>query len=128
MKQSEKGSILLEALLSVIIVAVSITLIIRAMTSSLRASVYSSGYTMTILLLENQLFRHLQKGSINDGENELGYLEKPLDHVNYVLKSDFADELGDQLNRVTLTATWNNGKRTNNITINTLLINPPDEI
>ena len=51
----KRGSILLEALLSVLIISVSITTIIQSMVSSLRATVFSVDYSKATLLMENKM-------------------------------------------------------------------------
>ena len=57
-----KGSILLEALLSVVILSVSITLVIQSLTSSLRATKYGSQYTQASFMLDNHMIELLNQG------------------------------------------------------------------
>ena len=47
---------LLEVLLSVVILAVSLTLIIQSMTTSAKAMISGTGFTQAILLAENKMF------------------------------------------------------------------------
>ena len=63
-KKNRRGSILLEALLSVVILSVSMTVIIQSMTSSLRAMEYSANYTMAIVLLENKIIDLILQNSV----------------------------------------------------------------
>ena len=132
-KNNRKGSILLEALLSVVILSVSITLIIQSMTSSYRATVYNADYTTAFLLIENKLFEVIQKGYLEAGLREEKNFLSPYEKYKYLLsvnpyQSSFAntgEDPADQnhLNRIDLKLSWSSGKRKNNILLKTLLFN-----
>ena len=53
--KSKRGSLLLEVLLSIVILSTSVTVIIQAMTSSLRAMAYSVQYAKIANVLENEM-------------------------------------------------------------------------
>lgn len=55
LKTKERGSMLLEALLSTIILSASITIIIYSMISSLRASKYTADHSVALILTDNKI-------------------------------------------------------------------------
>lgn len=121
-KQKRKGSLLLEALLTVVILSVSITLIIQSMTSSLRASVYSADYTKAALLMENKMFELLQDGFIESGRRVEGSFDKPFEKFRYLVttKAESRESLS-KINNVDMEITWNTGSKENRISLQTLL-------
>ena len=121
-KRPHQGSLLLEALLSVVILSVSITLIIQSMVASLRASVYSTGYTMALNLLENKMYTLIQQGAQEEGFTEEDFLGDEEDHYTYVLSTESADQIGSEnINKLKLKAIWQKGRKNNAIALETYL-------
>ncbi len=54
-RNKDQGSILIEALLSTVILSVSITIIIHSMISSLRAEKYAADYSLALILTDNKV-------------------------------------------------------------------------
>lgn len=66
-----RGSILIEALVSIVILSVSVTIIIQSMTSSMRAVVQAERLTESANILESYLAESLlSPGKFADGKSE----------------------------------------------------------
>ena len=77
MTKNRKGSLLVEVLLSVVILSVSITVIIQAMTVSLRSMVYSADYTTAMIVLENKMVSVIDKPLADENAAQALNLEPP---------------------------------------------------
>ena len=77
MTKNRKGSLLVEVLLSVVILSVSITVIIQAMTVSLRSMVYSADYTTAMIVLENKMVSVIDKPLGDENAAQALNLEPP---------------------------------------------------
>lgn len=121
-KRFRKGSLLIEALLSVVVLSVGITMIIQAMTSSLRAATYSTEYTKALILLENKMFELIQKGIIQTGKNEKESFPAPYEKYesNLITKKASAEN-ASELNEVLLEILWRSGRKNNRIQLTTYL-------
>jgi hypothetical protein len=125
-KLYKKGSLLLEALLSVVILSTSITLIIQAMTSSLRATRYSLGYLEALFIAENELFDSLTKGALL--EDEFGQEDIENQYVSEVSSELFVDEISPAgedeeniISHVRVDIGWQLGRKRNSVTMETLV-------
>jgi len=124
-QKKRKGSLLLEALLSIVILSVSITLIIQAMTASLRAMRVISEYGEGLVLLENKMTEvikgYMLGENLNIAETSISSDEK----YQYTFEIDPRDEegLGD-LDAVNLNISWKTGRKESNVTLETYLIRP----
>lgn len=119
-----RGSILVEVLLSVVILSVSLTLIIRAMASSLMVLQYGSGYTMGLVVLENQMCELLRRGFIAAGLREEQDSAGTDPAYHYSLTTAPWHESGEDaspVSEVDMTISWRSGKRENQIAVQTLL-------
>ena len=124
-----KGSLLLEALLSIIILSTSISLVIRAMTSSLRATRYSADYTEAMFLLENEFFDILSEGFVVADEQGEKRLEEPYEKYSCSIESEeFEDAImptsGEDIPvilEVGSDISWKSGRKENKLTIQTFL-------
>ena len=106
----QKGSLLIEALLSLVILSVTVTVIIQSMTSNLRAIVFANDYTPAIILLDNKLSDLLQKGFVKAGSLEERKFPSPYSDFSYQQKAvplSSEDEKG--INRVTFSVKWPSG-------------------
>ena len=111
------GSILLEALLSVIILSVSLVVIIQAITSSLRATVYSTQYVEAVSEIENKMAAILetsfQGGSVED---DAGVFENFSGRYNYTLSvADAFNGAQSRLQQIDLAVKWKSGYKNNAI-------------
>ena len=123
-KRNSRGSLLLEALLTVVILSTSLTLIIQALTLSQRAVVYSSDYTIALTLIENKMFDLMQKGVIAANLNLEEAFPHPYEKFHYALTTQLLAE-GDQktLNEIDLIVSWSSGKKNNQMKIKSYLFN-----
>ena len=111
LNRNQKGSLLLEALLSVVILSVSISVMIETMTASLRSTVYSADYTKVIISLENQMVAYLEQ---TGGSHSLEQ-ERADDKFQYSVKTSSLDKEDQKnLEQVKIEALWNT-KGKNNI-------------
>jgi len=125
--KTKKGSLLIEALLSIVIISTSITLIIQAMTASLRSMVFSTEYTEAVLMLDNEMFRIISKGQVSSGVSD-EYVDDSEEKYKYVLESDvWEDEIlssdsgNNRLNEAKIVVSWKRGAKENNVSFNAIL-------
>jgi len=113
-----KGSVLLEALLSVIILSVCVTMIIQSMFVSIRALDYSSDYTMALIFADNKM-NYLRYQKSNKHE-QIG-LNKFDKKYNYLVETK---KLGrfDTIDIVTMNLSWSSGKKVNRVLFQTYLL------
>ena len=122
-RKSKKGSLLLEVLLSVIILSTSLTMIIQAMTSSLRAMTYSAQYVKIANVLENEMVNLIYmnlKGVPLPEVNGDAQTEKQYEVFS---QSEFLnDSFQEHIQNVRLSVSWPSKRRNNQISINTYFI------
>jgi len=124
--KSKDGSILLEALLSTVILAVSLTLIIQSMIASYRATVYVAQYTKAIFYIENKLSELRLKGTIGAGVDLKGEFSDQ--KYQYDLTTSHSGALSaPNLSEINLAVAWQSGKRKNNIEVKTYLFEGSNE-
>jgi len=121
--QSKKGSFLLEVLLSIVIFSSSLTLIIGAMTSGLRAMSYSAQYTKAANVLENEMvdliFTNLKGSQLADIQGDA------LTDENYTISSQsepLNDSYQEHIKDVHLTISWPFKQKNAKMSINTYFI------
>ena len=127
-QRSSRGFILVEVLVSVAILSVSVTLIIRSMSAALRNIVYSTQYTRASDEFENYLFAVLSKGGIEPGHEEHWIMSNKEPKTKYTISAlpRNSDE-NDRICRVQAETAWVSGRRNNKITIETYLLKNLDE-
>jgi len=123
LRKSKKGSLLLEVLLSIMILSTSVTIIIQAMTSSLRAMVYSAQYAKVANVLENEMvdliFMNLRGEALARVKGNMPTEEQyKILTQSEVLNDSFHEHIQD----VRLTVSWSSKRRNNQININTYFI------
>ena len=127
--KDSKGSLLLEALLSVVILSVSLTLIIQSMTSSLRASVYGGDYTLAVVLLENKMFELLTEGLPQSHQTET--LELPFSanvyHFSAETRLMAGQDQESKIKEADVDLAWNSGQRKNKVSLITYFLEHTDE-
>ncbi len=116
-----KGSLIIEALLAVVILSTSLSLILQSLMASLRASVYSVDYTQALILLESKMNEALMKGKSPEGSREENFPE-PHERYSYILKAQaLTGEDEENLDQLMLSISWNTKKKKNNISLETYL-------
>lgn len=119
---SKKGSILVEALLSVVILSISITLIIQAMTASLRATTYGADYSQALFLMENKMSEMMRSGTIASYSGQKEFLDKPFDRYMYEVRHlPLYDEEESEIHHVDAEISWESGKKSNQIIVQTYM-------
>lgn len=117
------GGLLLEALLAVVILSVSLTLIIQAMTSSLRATVYTTDYSTALLLMENKLVELMLMNAEDISTGDDVEFAEPNERFQYsVATSDLSTEEAEGVNNVTMEVSWKSGSRNNNVVVETYVL------
>ena len=117
-----RGSFLLEAILSVVILATCITIVIQSLVSSLRAIVYGRDYTRAILLAEGKMLELIQQGFIDDNFKEEGEFLEPQSRYGYIVEAQTQDGLKTNLNKVNVGVHWKSGSRKSQINLETFLL------
>ena len=122
---SRRGSLLLEALLSITILSVSLTLVIQSMTASLRAAVYSTGYTTAIFLLEGKMVEMIQEGFVEAGQYADEAFSPPFEEYHYLMQTEAAKETGfEDLNHIHMAVSWGRENKKSKISLGTFLFRP----
>lgn len=128
-RNKEQGSILLEALLSTVILSVSITIIIHSMIASLRATKYTADYSVALILADNKINNLRVKGNIESGKREEKSFSDYDKKFRYLMQtSQFSDENAKGINKVDMDVLWANGAKRNKILFSTYLLDAGDLI
>jgi len=117
---TNRGSILIEALAAVAIIAVSLTLIMESFAGNFRATVLHQEYTKALVLLQNRLdqaFVMEIKDVVKSGEPE----PHPLERFRYQSKLKDLDEANKGLKRLDMTVSWASGPKTRAVSATTYL-------
>lgn len=124
---NKKGSLLVEALLTIVIMAVGLTFIMQSFLSGFRASAQVEDYSLASVLLEDKMNDLLQVGFIASGVEEEGNFPPPYEDFKYRLTSDNIPEGGREgaINRVALEVSWPSGKKGRSLTAVTYLAHLP---
>ena len=125
----QQGSILLEALLSTVILSVSITIIIHSMVASLRAAKYTADYSVALILADNKINNLRVKKNIESGNREEKFFGEHDKKFRYLLQTrQFDDEYVRDLNEVNVDVSWKNGAKKNKMLFSTYLLDAGDQI
>ncbi|HOW35223.1 MAG TPA: hypothetical protein PL155_02250 [Candidatus Omnitrophota bacterium] len=124
---SKKGSLLVEALLTISILSIGLTVVIRSLVSSLKATAYSADYSMAVILLGNEMSDLRQKGFIKDSIDIEDIFPEPYEKFFYRLetKKVVSESTSGLLNEVKLTVFWRSGPKERSISAVTYLLQPP---
>lgn len=124
---NHSGFLLIEAILAVVILAFSLTLIVQSMGASLRASFYSSQYTTAVFLADHQMFEWLRGRFIGSGVREEGTFSSVDGEYKYSFKTENVpvDDQPSALNLVELDVSWPARQGQNQVSLATYLFNTP---
>ena len=140
----------METLLSIIIAAVSLTVIIQSLTSSLRALSYIKDFTTAVILVDNKMFDLINKSFIQKDLNEEGSFPFPYDKFRYKVQAQdgnlhqvivkkttqknvrvtteaTAEDHTNLLNKVKLTIQWPVGQKERSLSVETYLLSFSEE-
>jgi Tfp pilus assembly protein PilV len=110
--KNPRGSLLLEALLGVVILSTSITVVIQAMTQSLRAEIYSREASLSSIYLDN-LLSELRVNPSKEPELT------PEESEKYKVDLELQD--GEHWKEANLKLSWTSGQKTQSIVASTYL-------
>jgi hypothetical protein len=121
-----RGSLLLEVLLAIVILSTSLTLIIQSFVSSLRAMVYSGDYSTAAFLLDTKMFDVLHGQFVQSGQGE-GVFPEPFGKYRYEMKIQRveSDDLQNMINEINIDIIWSSGKKEKRISAVTYILDLP---
>ncbi|KPK41767.1 MAG: hypothetical protein AMJ78_04560 [Omnitrophica WOR_2 bacterium SM23_29] len=118
---SNKGYLLLEAVVSIAVIAIGLAIILRSFTSSLRASKISQEYLVASSILEDKMWALEEKARREVGLEEFETTEQ-VPGTTYTLETSVKRiSESDPLNEVKAAILWQNGSRNEKIEIATYL-------
>lgn len=126
-KKNKRGLLLFEVMLTLIILSVGLTLILRSFSTSLNASKIAQNYTTAALLIEHKMWELENAGSIATDLSQEGQFPEPHQKFNWRLETKdkpVQDQAG-KLNEVELSVWWQEGKRKGRTFVTTYLENKP---
>ncbi len=119
---NRRGSLLIEVLLCVVILATALTLMVQSLTASLRAIQHAGGYTMALILLDNQMCALLRKGFIGPDLRQTSDVAEPDSSYHYSLRTESWGTPGESnIDQVDAALFWRSGKRDNQVGLTTFL-------
>ena len=126
---NQRGSLLLEALMVVVILSVGLTFIIQSLSSSLKALNYASQYTQGAFLMDAKLSEILLKKTVPANFQESGSMPAPFEKFRYQITTKPAQWNDSRLpsesvSQVALKLSWPSGKRTQEMDTTLCLLNP----
>ena len=122
--RDNKGFVLVEVLITVVILSVGLTFITRSMMMSLKALDITEQYTQGYLLLEQKMWEFEQKGFIESDLDVEESFNQPNEEFRYRLVTEsVADDESGLLNQVTLSVNWPVKKEKREISLTTFLKN-----
>ena len=127
---SNRGMLLLEAILAIVILVVSISVIIESLVSGLRATMFTTDYSKAILLADNVMVEVMRQRSAKPSLPSDDDFSAPNEEYHYQLKMDKArsDESGEKLHEARLVVSWKSGSKEREIPFVTwVLDNSPDK-
>ncbi|OGX29559.1 MAG: hypothetical protein A2705_01355 [Omnitrophica WOR_2 bacterium RIFCSPHIGHO2_01_FULL_52_10] len=129
--RDQRGSLLIEVLVSVVILSTALTLIIQSMAASLRAIQYGAGYTTALILLDNQMCDLLRKGTAKSGLRETKNLAGPAGSrtgYSYSMRAEPSDIVADnKIVEVDASVAWRSGKKDSTVDLTTFLFAASNE-
>lgn len=124
--KANRGSLLLEVLLAIVILSTSLILIIQSFVSSLRAMVYSGDYSTAAFLLDSKMFDVLHSQFVQSGQGE-GVFPKPFDKYRYTMKiqRSESDDSENMINEINVDIIWVSGMKEKRISAVTYVLDLP---
>jgi len=115
---NRKGTILIEAIVSTVIIAISLTLIMESLLSAYRALNLQKDYTLALITMDNGLSRLLFDSSSSN----------VFDQTQERFKSEHAtSNLNEGLSKENLTVQWMSGNKNRQISASTYIYIPPHD-
>jgi hypothetical protein len=121
---SRQGSFLIEALLSVVILSTSITIIIQSLAIAAKTKSESSRYATAAILADNFLAEKIRKQFIESGVREENHFSQPHEKYKHVFVTQKFNPDFERINQLDLTVSWPIGNGEKKIHVSTLLFEP----
>lgn len=124
-RKNKSGILLFEVMLTLVILAIGLTLILHSFSASLNASKIAQDYTVASLLIEDKMWEMENAGAVGSNLTEEGQFLPPYQKFNWRLQTKdkpVQDETG-KLNEVKLTVRWKEGRRKGSASATTYLKN-----
>lgn len=128
-KFNDQGSFLIEVLISVMILSVGLTSVVRSYMTSLKALVYAQEYTIATFLLENMIIQFVQQGFIDLSLNQQDEFDPPYENFSYRVRAKKVDgrEGMESLGQLTIEVFWESGAKERSLSTSTYLFKLSDE-
>ena len=128
LRKDRRASLLVEALLAVMILSVSITLIIRSMTSALSSAKTGAKYTVSLFLLDDRMFEFMRALFIPPGYSDQGSFKSPFEDYEYFVETRRTDNPDEMITALDLTVSFGPAEKPRAIKSQTyFLTEMPDE-
>ena len=124
----KSGSLLLEALLSVVVMSIGLTAVMQTLTASYKLALLNKDYLQAIFLADDQMSALVSNNAPVQETSESQSYPEPNDRFHYELSetpSEFSE--GKLLREVNLKISWVTGHQKNELPVTTLLFVPPDD-
>ena len=119
-----RGQVLLEAILSIVLVSVSLTIIAQSLLTNFRTGVRFQETVRSLIVMENQLgILDVTEASDDQLGSYPQSVEKPYDQFKVTAR---ADTMNDHLKKVGLKLTWPTGKTQGRLDVTTMIYNPDE--
>ena len=123
-KRRRGGSFLVEAILAIVILSISLTLIIQSLMTSLKAAALSADYTRALLFIDDKMFDLIKDRYITAPKSDENSFSEEGQKYRYQLTTERG---ATEINLVKLVVSWVYGRRENDVSITTFLFNPPSD-
>ena len=117
---SNQGILLIEALLTVLVMTVCLTVIMRSQISNLQGRALTTEYTQAMWAFENKMFMMFIAGSAEKTAADEGLPEDRYAVTSTAEKGSG----GDHLEKVIVDVRWGDGQRSRTLSVETSIFNP----
>ena len=126
-KNKIAGVVLLEAVVSVVILAVSMTVLIESLTAAYKATVINATYIQALNLLENQMSLLTRTPFLESELSPSRRFPPPNDNFEYTEEAAQSPlDPSGQLQDLKISLKWKTGSKENKISMTTSLLKSPD--
>ncbi|VAX36078.1 hypothetical protein MNBD_UNCLBAC01-978 [hydrothermal vent metagenome] len=110
---NQKGSLLIEILLVVVILSVSLTLIVQSLLSSLQVVRYNAEYSKAVMVLDNKLVQLMQYKKLDSFFKDDNEFLKEENGYQYTLEEEEVEQDGKitGLTKIKLGVSWPSGNK-----------------
>ena len=129
---NNQGSLLLEALMVIVILAVGLTFIIQSLSSSMRALNYANNYYQAAFLIDQKLSEMLINKNIEESFQDSGQFDLPFDAYHFqisaqAMKWPDEDSPSENVNQITLKIDWPSGSKTQDLSATLCLLHKTED-